>query len=295
MSSAASLNDLLIQWRSVSLPSPVLQDILQDEEKTHTLMDMIHRQYNFFLRYRSARLDDHEMSVFDRAFVELAVSPGIQQGNIPLLELFLQEYLMVNSVQSYLEKRQIVFSRLIAEELIEQGTFNVTVKTEGISAHPILTSFDSALEKLVGVYQEAKADVYFGDANKTGYSSKVTDKFKNVCFLRDSAENVYRHMVQNHLEGHPLFPEVKKMVDVSSSHAEHLAGGRKRIFELPVEEDTRPASRRKRAHHGGVYRRARDSYRPDRDSSRARDQPFTYGPAYDSDRALECKKEYDSV
>ena len=58
---------------------------------------------------------------------------------------------------------------------------------------------------------------------------------------------------------HPLLSEVTKMVDITSRHAEHLAGGRKRIFERAEGEDTRPL---KRQRYGYAGKRRRDSYRP---------------------------------
>lgn len=94
---------------------------------------------------------------------------------------------------------------------------------------------ESALDKLIRVYHIAKADYYIADANKTGVSDKSTDKFSNVRFLRDTAENLLR-CLKAEAGNHPLIPEVERVVTASCEHAERLAGGRKRIFEDPEDE-----------------------------------------------------------
>lgn len=94
---------------------------------------------------------------------------------------------------------------------------------------------DEALDKLIQVYHAAKADYYLSDANKTGISDKSTDKFTNVRFLRDTAENLLRCLTAQKGDHH-LMPEVERVVAASCEHAERLAGGRKRIFEDPEDE-----------------------------------------------------------
>ncbi|KAJ5123239.1 hypothetical protein N7448_009336 [Penicillium atrosanguineum] len=94
---------------------------------------------------------------------------------------------------------------------------------------------NEALDKLIQVYHVAKADYYLGDANKSGISDKSTDKFTNVRFLRDTAENLLR-CLKAQGEDHHLIPEVERVVTASCEHAERLAGGRKRIFEDPEDE-----------------------------------------------------------
>ncbi|KAJ6113525.1 hypothetical protein N7523_006842 [Penicillium sp. IBT 18751x] len=97
------------------------------------------------------------------------------------------------------------------------------------------TQANEALDKLIQVYHAAKAEYYLGDANKSGISDKSTDKFTNVRFLRDTAENLLR-CLKAQMEDHPLIPEVERVVSASCEHAERLAGGRKRIFENPENE-----------------------------------------------------------
>jgi hypothetical protein len=94
---------------------------------------------------------------------------------------------------------------------------------------------DDALDRMIQVYHAAKADYYLGDANKTGISHKSTDKFTNVRFLRDTAENLLR-CLKARTGDHHLIREVERVVTASCEHAEHLAGGRKRIFEDPEDE-----------------------------------------------------------
>ncbi|EPS32730.1 hypothetical protein PDE_07690 [Penicillium oxalicum 114-2] len=262
------VKELVKEWTLDPIPGQVLKEILEDEKKARTLVNLIRRHCQFISAERSSDPRRGEISVFDRALIELW-NHGDQLKNVALLEFFLEEYLMTKSARSYLEKKQIVLAHLHVQELMERGIVNCSTDTDRASPRAALGPVDSALDKLIKVYQEAKAETYFADANKTGVSTKWTDKFKNVCFLRDSAENVHRHIVQNKLQSHPLFPEIEKMVDMSSNHAEHLAGGRKRIFELPEEEDTRPVSRLPKRPRSEPYRprfyRPRDSYRPGRD------------------------------
>ncbi|KAJ5159765.1 uncharacterized protein N7482_006769 [Penicillium canariense] len=278
-------------WARVTNPSRVLEDILEDQKKSRTLYNMIRRQAKFIEAERSKDFDLGEITIFDKVLVDLW-REGHQLKNIGLLEFFIEEYMMAKTVRGYREKKVIVYAYLRAQEMIDA---DAEVKAEGFTAQQA-----SPLDKLIRVYQDAKADFYFSDANKSGVSNKCNDKFNNVRFLRDTAENLYRHMKANNLESHPLLPEVTKTVNVSQQHAEHLAGGRKRIFELNPNEDTRPRGprfkrqRREREHHGREHPGRRpdryvDSYRPqrpdrvNRDGCRDDDEPNEYhdGPRDD--------------
>ncbi|KAJ5371073.1 uncharacterized protein N7496_007165 [Penicillium cataractarum] len=246
-------------WAEVTEPSQVLLAILENEDKARTLYNMVERQYKFISAERSDDDERGEMTTFDKVLIEMWHEEQ-QLQNIGLLEFFLEEYLMAKSVDTYAEKKALVFAYLEAGALIDAG----------------LTQQDSALENLIRVYQEAKARVYYSDADKSGISNKETDKFSNVRFLRDTAENLCRHMKAHGHESHPLMPEVEKIVDISAKHAEHLAGGRKRVFEAPEDEDSRPVGhhwRRQRRESGRHSKRPRDSYRPDYESRRDRYEP----------------------
>lgn len=120
---------------------------------------------------------------------------------------------------------------------------------------------DASLENLVNVYQVAKTDYYLGDADKSGVSTKKTDKFSNVRFLRDSSENLLRWMLSEGYDDHPLLAEVRKVAEASRGHAEHLAGS-KRNYEQRngenCERGRRHANKRRRWDRGVV-----DSYRPE--------------------------------
>lgn len=100
-----------------------------------------------------------------------------------------------------------------------------------------------------------------GDADKSGVSTKKTDKFSNVRFLRDSSENLLRWMLSEGYDDHPLLAEVRKVAEASRGHAEHLAGS-KRNYEQRngenCERGRRHANKRRRWDRGVV-----DSYRPE--------------------------------
>lgn len=115
------------------------------------------------------------------------------------------------------------------------------------------------LENLVQVYQVAKADYYLGDADKTGVSTKKTDKFSNVRFLRDSSENLLRWMRSEGYQSHPLQMEVQKVADASRGHAEYLAGC-KRNYEQ--REDGSYERSHRHTHKRRRWDRGVDSYRP---------------------------------
>ncbi|KAJ6036694.1 hypothetical protein N7540_000973 [Penicillium herquei] len=85
--------------------------------------------------------------------------------------------------------------------------------------------------KLSKVYREALVNYYLADANKSGVSDKATDKFSNVRFLRDTAENLLRTAGDEGMHGTPFYEEVERVRDSSCEHAQWLAGGRKRTFD----------------------------------------------------------------
>ncbi|KAJ5713611.1 uncharacterized protein N7483_010792 [Penicillium malachiteum] len=140
--------------------------------------------------------------------------------------------------------------------------------------------------KLSKVYREALVNYYLADANKSGVSDKATDKFSNVRFLRDTAENLLRTAGDEGMRGTRFYEDVERVRDASCEHAQWLAGGRKRTFDeggrgnrdhwepgLPDEENDEqepPAEynpRKRRApHRTGRSQRDRreyyDSYRP---------------------------------
>ncbi|CAI7581033.1 unnamed protein product [Penicillium manginii] len=115
---------------------------------------------------------------------------------------------------------------------------------------------EALLENLIQVYQAAKADYYLGDADKSGISSKKTDKFSNVRFLRDSSENLLRYMRSEGHGNHPLVSEVENVADASRGHAEHLAGCKRSYERQAGSNDAHSPRPRKRR------RRVVDSYRP---------------------------------
>lgn len=129
----------------------------------------------------------------------------------------------------------------------------------GVKDDKQLSPREALFENLLQVYQAAKADYYLGDSNKSGFSTKKTDKFSNVRFLRDSSENLLRWMKSEGYDNHPLLAEIQKVSEASCIHAEHLAGC-KRNYEQR-EKGTRPHRHTHKRRRG---ERVVDSYRPDK-------------------------------
>ncbi|GLI81873.1 hypothetical protein PoHVEF18_010267 [Penicillium ochrochloron] len=302
MPSSALVEDLCRALARVTTPSELLLEVLQDEKKARTLYNMVQHRYKFLTTGRSDNDEDGEMTVFDKVLIDLWHQEH-QLENIGLLEFFIEEFMMAKSVNTYPEKKALVFAQLHGQELIDAAFSNPehleftleeieTIVKEGDARQ------ESALGKLIRVYQEAKADFYFSDADKSGISNKCNDKFNNVRFLRDTAENLLRHMKAQGHDSHPLMPEVEKMIAVSGRHAEHLSGGRKRVFELPEDADTRPVGSRwkyqRREHRN---ERFIDRYRPGRGSHGDRYEPedrYDRRDRYDRDHRDDRHRDDDS-
>lgn len=114
------VKELVKEWTLDPIPGQVLKEILEDEKKARTLVNLIRRHCQFISAERSSDPRRGEISVFDRALIELW-NHGDQLKNVALLEFFLEEYLMTKSARSYLEKKQIVLAHLHVQELMERG------------------------------------------------------------------------------------------------------------------------------------------------------------------------------
>ncbi|KAJ5106758.1 hypothetical protein N7456_003433 [Penicillium angulare] len=131
------------------------------------------------------------------------------------------------------------FSTTTTPETIAPATGNETGCTtrqsnaNTIECHSARDPYEqeSPLAKLNRVYHQALVDYYIADANKSGISDKSTDKFSNVRFLRDTAENLIRVADENGFPHNERYEEIRKVRDFSKEHAQWLAGGRKRVFD----------------------------------------------------------------
>jgi hypothetical protein len=112
-------DDLYHAWADFTQPSKVLSEILEDEDKSRTLYNMIERQYKF-ISERSADDERGEMSVFDKVLVYMWQQEH-QINNVGLLEFYLEEYLMAKMVRTYPAKKALVFAQLQTGELIDAG------------------------------------------------------------------------------------------------------------------------------------------------------------------------------
>jgi hypothetical protein len=87
-------------------------------------------------------------------------------------------------------------------------------------------------EKLIRVYQKAKADYYILEVTECH-----RERTNSVRFLRDTAENLLRYLKAVDKDN-DLIPEIEAIIHVSQAHASQLAGGRKRKFER-MNDDSR--------------------------------------------------------
>lgn len=88
------------------------------------------------------------------------------------------------------------------------------------------------VDKLIQVYQKAKADYYILEVTESH-----RERTNSVRFLRDTAENLLRYLMSADKD-HDLIPEIEDIIQVSQTHANQLAGGRKRKFEH-MDNDSR--------------------------------------------------------
>ena len=94
------------------------------------------------------------------------------------------------------------------------------------------TSNSNHIDKLIQVYQKAKADYYILEVTESH-----RERTNSVRFLRDTAENLLRYL-KSVDQDHDLIPEIEGIIQVSQAHANQLAGGRKRKFEH-ADKDSR--------------------------------------------------------
>lgn len=102
------------------------------------------------------------------------------------------------------------------------------------------------VERLLRVYHQAKSEFY-GAMQRDGMVNIGMARF-----LRDSAENALRYMLDNGLSEHAYITELEMVFKQARDKAAELLGGRKRHFD--EGRDSRRRRRRKK--------RVIDSYRP---------------------------------
>ncbi|KAG0157787.1 hypothetical protein PDIDSM_5307 [Penicillium digitatum] len=232
----------------------------------------------------------------DRVLLRL-YDEGHTMQHYGLLEFYLTEYLGTKNCHSLGENNSVIAAHFAAQRILDNGPMSeipiiATDNMEGIT-EDIQTSKSSQssgtsklqhLDKLIQVYQKAKADYYILEVTESH-----RERTNSVRFLRDTAENLLRYLMSADKD-HDLIPEIEDIIQVSQAHANQLAGGRKRKFEH-LENDSRGSpslspykpygcygdqrgrhNRRDRyvpdsvtwdhSHKGGWDSRTLDSYRP---------------------------------
>ncbi|KAJ5194959.1 uncharacterized protein N7498_008397 [Penicillium cinerascens] len=259
---------LQLECSRIREPSEILKKILDDRTDSKLLYHAI-RRHVFFLVQRGVKYEDGEITFYDKILMK-HFNDGLPMKNIGLLELFIDNYAAIRDKNSAVDKETAVCAFLTAQKIIDNagrspvngeprkavsshlGGCSTTLADQSVKPFKTddrETKNKVVLNNLIQVYHAAKADYYIADANKTGISDKSTDKFSNVRFLRDTAENLLR-CLKAETGDHPLVPEVERVVNASCAHAERLAGGRKRIFEDPEDEQIIRHRSSHRSHHG---------------------------------------------
>ncbi|KAG0161648.1 hypothetical protein PDIDSM_1841 [Penicillium digitatum] len=289
-------DNLYLKWSVVMNPSELLKELVSNREHARTLFHGLRRQVKS-IRHRSQSYDDGQVTIYDRVLLRL-YDEGHTMQHYGLLEFYLTEYLGTKNCHS-LGKTTLsllptllpsAFSTMVCpmSEIPIIATDNMEGITEDIqtskSSQSSGTSKLQHLDKLIQVYQKAKADYYILEVTESH-----RERTNSVRFLRDTAENLLRYLMSADKD-HDLIPEIEDIIQVSQAHANQLAGGRKRKFEH-LENDSRGSpslspykpygcygdqrgrhNRRDRyvpdsvtwdhSHKGGWDSRTLDSYRP---------------------------------
>lgn len=102
-----------------------------------------------------------------------------------------------------------------------------------------------------------KAQSEYDSVRNTNHQSK----YKAAKFLRDSAENTHKYLLEND-PGHHMIPLLKGVFNMAQAKTMAMNGGKKRPFEYSEEEDGMGARRRQRQKMRKRQKIRGDCYRP---------------------------------
>ncbi|KAJ5800173.1 uncharacterized protein N7518_002241 [Penicillium psychrosexuale] len=264
---------LYLKWSVVLSPSELLKELVGDSEHARALFHGMRRQVRS-IRRRSQSYDDGQVTIYDRVLLRL-YDEGHTMKHYGLLEFYLTEHLGTKNCKSEEEKNTLVTAHLAAQRILDNGPISeipviAADNVEGIaedartskSPQSSGTSNSHHIDKLIQVYQKAKADYYILEVTESH-----RERTNSVRFLRDTAENLLRYLKSVN-QDHDLIPEIEGIIRVSQAHANELAGGRKRKFEH-VDNDSRGSPSLSPYRPYGFHRdqrrghKRRDRYVPD--------------------------------
>ncbi|KAJ5431194.1 hypothetical protein N7445_008926 [Penicillium cf. griseofulvum] len=254
----AKEDSLYLKWSVVMNPSEFLQELVGNREHARALFHGLRRQVKS-IRHRSQSYDDGQVTIQDRVLLRL-YDEGHTMQHYGLLEFYLAEYLETKNCRSEDESNAIIAAHFAAQRILDNGpipeipiiaTDTVEGATEDTktSKSPQSSSASKSphIEKLIRVYQKAKADYYILEVTESH-----RERTNSVRFLRDTAENLLRYLKAVDKDN-DLIPEIEDIIQVSQAHANQLAGGRKRKFEH-MDNDSRgspsPSPYRPYLHYG---------------------------------------------
>ncbi|KAJ5265785.1 hypothetical protein N7524_006803 [Penicillium chrysogenum] len=232
-------DSLYLKWSVVMNPSELLKELVDNREHARALFHGLRRQVKS-IRHRSQSYDDGQVTIYDRVLLRL-YDEGHTMQHYGLLEFYLAEYLGTKNCHSGEENNSVIAAHFAAQRILDNGPISeipiVTTENEEGSTEDTKTSESPQtksehVDKLIQVYQKAKADYYILEVTES--HRKRTN---SVRFLRDTAENLLRYL-KSVDKDHDLIPEIEGIIQVSQAHANQLAGGRKRKFEH-MDSDSR--------------------------------------------------------
>ncbi|CAG7989161.1 unnamed protein product [Penicillium nalgiovense] len=262
-------DSLYLKWSVVMNPSELLKELVDNREHARALFHGLRRQVKS-IRHRSQFYDDGQVTIYDRVLLRL-YDEGHTMQHYGLLEFYLAEYLGTKNCHSGEESNSVVAAHFAAQRILDNGPISeipiVAANNEKGSTEDTKTSKSPQtksehVDKLIQVYQKAKADYYILEVTES--HRKRTN---SVRFLRDTAENLLRYL-KSVDKDHDLIPEIEDIIHVSQTHANQLAGGRKRKFEH-MDSDSRGSPSLSPYQPYGYYRdqraghNRRDRYVPD--------------------------------
>ncbi|KAJ5178273.1 uncharacterized protein N7500_000972 [Penicillium coprophilum] len=229
-------DSLYLKWSVVMNPSELLQELVSNREHARALFHGLRRQVKS-IRHRSQSYDDGQVTIYDRVLLRL-YDEGHTMQHYGLLEFYLAEYLEIKNCRSEDESNTVIAAHFAAQRILDNGPIpkipiigvdDVEAVTEDMktskSPHSSGPSKSHHIEKLIRVYQKAKADYYILEVTESH-----RERTNSVRFLRDTAENLLRYL-KSVDKDNDLIPEIEDIIQVSQAHANQLAGGRKRKFE----------------------------------------------------------------
>ncbi|KAJ5841757.1 hypothetical protein N7534_011587 [Penicillium rubens] len=225
-------DSLYLKWSVVMNPSELLKELVGNREHARALFHGLRRQVKS-IRHRSQSYDDGQVTIYDRVLLRL-YDEGHTMQHYGLLEFYLAEYLGTKNCHSEEESNSVIAAHFAAQRILDNGpiseipivaTENEEGPTEDTQASKSPQTKSEHVDKLIQVYQKAKADYYILEVTES--HRKRTN---SVRFLRDTAENLLRYL-KSVDKDHDLIPEIEDIIQVSQAHANQLAGGRKRKFE----------------------------------------------------------------